>query len=749
MPWRPRAAGGRMPACLGRLAARIARPAEALAHARLRPRARRREGLIAGPMLIITGIAALLGVAVVSILFQKELSATFLFLFTSMPRFDAAVSADGTVAAGNALYEMYLNFRTISFFVMSVAIVIAGLTFGLESINVVPPRAASKILGNGMLYLVVIMVFPHFWDIVADAVEWLSLWILSPDDPSRAHDTVATLLDYMSPGRYPEVDYARLFGGAGSALAEAAFSSIVDFVTMREGDGALRAIGEGYERTITALLTEVLLFFLKAIALLTMSLTAFLLGTVRYVLTGLLAVAVPLVLALSLLPQFARVTALMRDTLVALTIVPLFSALAVAAGVAVLEGLDSEDFGDVDVVIAAGDVGRDGCAAGAEGCEEPEALVPPPSVQELTHGVRKFFMALAVLALAIYFPAMLAPMISRIMSSVQQHVSTSGLAGTMLLSGARAAVSRAPAATALGYRAVRSVGHRASDLYYYGLHAPKGNVFSEYDDHDSNKFRPYGVPDAELRAADAAPYGQDSLRANAGSEPKERPGAASAPAAPVNSAPDAPAKSAPAAPANSAPDAPESPSGPHAKNSPEALAASVQAALASARAKRQAERAPDPSLDTYRWPGPSPAFPGDAYEIDFTSIPRHNRFTCEYCINANLNQDDPEDSEPLPVPENSYMVNSAGEIIDNNRMIRDKPAPATADGMPKTPANAGHMHDPEPGTSALVTHSTAASPPPPGHAYPGPSRPPGARRRKSRKERRADVGADPHQDRLN
>lgn len=453
-----------------RLAAGAVRRAEALAHARLR--SRRREGLIAGPLLIITGIAALLGVAVVSLLFQKELSATFLFLFTSMPRFDAAVSADGTVAAGNALHEMYLNFRTISFFVMSVAIIVAGLSYGLESINVVPPRAASKILGNGMLYLVVIMVFPHFWDIIADAVEWLSLWILSPEDPSRAHDTVATLLDYMSPGRYPEVDYARLFGGAGSALAEAAFSSIVDFVTMREGDGALRAIGEGYERTVTAFLTEVLLFALKAIALLTMSLTAFLLGTVRYVLTGLLAVAVPLVLALSLLPQFARVTALMRDTLVALTIVPLFSALAVAAGVAVLSGLESEDFGSMEVVIGPGDVGREACDEGAEGCEGPGALVPPPSVQELTHGVRKFFMALAVLALAIYFPAMLAPMISRIMSSVQQHVSTTGLAGTMLLSGARTVVSHAPAATSAGYRALRGAGLRASDTVRYGWHPP-------------------------------------------------------------------------------------------------------------------------------------------------------------------------------------------------------------------------------------------------------------------------------------
>lgn len=503
---RPGGARGRMPARLSRRAARlasgIARRAEPLAHARLR--SRRREGLIAGPLLIITGIAALLGVAVVSLLFQKELSATFLFLFTSMPRFEAAVSADGTVAAGNALYGMYLNFRTISFFVMSVAIIVAGLSYGLESINVVPPRAASKILGNGMLYLVVIMVFPHFWDIIADAVEWLSLWILSPEDPSRAHDTVAALLDYMSPGQYPEVDYARLFGGAGSALAEAAFSSIVDFVTMREGDGALRDIGEGYERTVTAFLTEVMLFVLKAIALLTMSLTAFLLGTVRYVLTGLLAVAVPLVLALSLLPQFARVTALMRDTLVALTIVPLFSALAVAAGVAVLSGLDGEDFGSVEVVIGPGDVGREECDAGDEGCEGPETLVPPPSVQELTHGVRKFFMALAVLALAIYFPAMLAPMISRIMSSVQQHVSTTGLASTLLLSGARTAVSHAPAAASAGYRALRGAGWRASDAVQYGRHPPQAHGQLMHGLPASTTDASYTMSEERRRAREAA-----------------------------------------------------------------------------------------------------------------------------------------------------------------------------------------------------------------------------------------------------
>ena len=447
---------------------------EPLCHVRLRERrvAHRRAGLITGPLLIITGIAALLGIAIVSLLFQKELSATFLFLFTSMPRFEALVSADGSIEPGNALYGMYLNFRTISFFVMSVAIIVAGLSYGLESVNIVPPNAASKILGNGMLYLIVIMVFPHFWDMIADAVEWMSLWILNPEDPSRAHDTVEKLLVYMSPGQYPEVDYARLFGSAGSAITDAAFSSIVDFVTAREGGGALQAIGEGYERTITAFLTEIMLFFLKAIALLTMTLTAFILGTVRYVLTGLLAVAVPLVLALSLLPQFARVTALMRDTLVALTIVPLFSALAVSAGVAVLADLESGDFGVVQVVIDPSDVGRGAGECDADdddpACGNSGMMVPPPAIQELTHGVRKFFMALAVLALAIYFPAMLAPMISRIMSSVQQHISTTGLGATVMMSGIRSVMSHTPAIATRGYTIARTTGSRATDYARHG-----------------------------------------------------------------------------------------------------------------------------------------------------------------------------------------------------------------------------------------------------------------------------------------
>lgn len=402
-------------------------PGRSFAPAR-RPRQR---ALIGGPILIITAISALLGISVVSILFQKELSATFLFLFTSMPRFDVL---DATAAnPESALYNMYVNFRTVSFFVMSIAIVMAGLSFGLESVNLVPPKMGAKILGNGILYLILIMVFPYFWDMTADVVEWTSLWILNPEDPSASHETVAELLSYMSPGAYPAIDYVLLFGGAEAIIANAAFDTIVGAIT-GGGDNAIDTIGEGYQRKVTTLLTEVLLYVLKAIALLTMSLTAFLLGTVRYVLTGLLAVAVPLILALSLIPQFNRMTALMRDTLVALMIVPIFSALAVAAGVAVLVDLDSSEFGRIDVL--------DESDGGSRSV--------PPALEELTYGVRKFFMALAVLVLAIYFPAMLAPMISNIMSSVQQHISTTGIAGSMIVTGAQAAVSRSVPAVKWG-----------------------------------------------------------------------------------------------------------------------------------------------------------------------------------------------------------------------------------------------------------------------------------------------------------
>lgn len=412
----------------------------------------RQRTLIGGPILIITAIAALLGISIVSILFQQELSATFLFLFTSMPRFDV-LGTDST----SALYSMYDNFRTISFFVMSVAIVMAGLSFGLESVNLVPPKLGAKILGNGILYLILIMIFPYFWDMIVDVVEWTSLWILSPTDPSMAHHTVATLLSYMSPGVYPNVDYVGLFGDAGLTIASVAFTSLVDTIIGNESN-ILEAVGESYQRKITIFLTEVFLYVFKAIALFTMSLTAFLLGTVRYVLTGLLAVAVPLILALSLIPQFNRITGLMRDTLVALMIVPIFSALAISAGVAVLIDLDSGEFGTFNVISD----------------ESNNDLHPPPPVlQELTYGVRKFFMALAVLALAIYFPAMLAPMLTSVMSSIQQHISTAGLAGGIIASGTQAAIAQSAPALRWGAQKAFRSGTALSDLVKYGRGAPK------------------------------------------------------------------------------------------------------------------------------------------------------------------------------------------------------------------------------------------------------------------------------------
>ena len=437
-----------------------------------------RYRMLAGPLLIITGISVLLGIAIVSLLFQKELSATFLFLFVEMPRFDVLAAPGESTDPDSALYSMYFNFRTISFFVMSIAVVVAGLSFGMETVNLVPPKLGSKILSNGMLYLIIIMVFPHFWDMAANVVEWTSLWILNPEDPSMAHDTVGKLLSYMSPGAYPSADYARIFGGAGTSIADATFTTIVNFVTAQDGGNALQAIGESYQRQITAFLTEVILFFLKAIALLTMSLTAFLLGTVRYVLTGLLAVGVPLILALSLIPQFTRVTNLMRDTLIALMIVPVFSALAISAGVAVLADLDSGSFGMVKIFINPEDIGSDtlDCDLNVESsndaCDDINTMTPPPAIQELTHGIRKFFMALAVLVLAIYFPAMLAPMISNVMSSVQQHVSTTGVAGSIAATGMQATISHSATSVRWGLGHTRRAGGRMIDLIRWGRGIP-------------------------------------------------------------------------------------------------------------------------------------------------------------------------------------------------------------------------------------------------------------------------------------
>ncbi len=417
----------------------------------------RQRTLLGGPILIITAISALLGISLVAILFQKELSLTFLFLFTSMPRFEVLDMAANTDAT-SSLYAMYANFRTVSFFVMSVAMVMAGLSFGLESVNLVPPKLGAKILGNGMLYLILIMVFPYFWDMTADVVEWTSLWILNPSDPAMAHDTVAALLSYMSPGTYPRVDYVDLFGGSSVELVGATFTAIVDGITGSGTDAdVLEGIGEGYQRKITALLTEALLYVFKSIALLTMSLTAFLLGTVRFVLTGLLAVAVPLILALSLIPQFNRMTSLMRDTLVALMIVPVFSALAISAGVAVLADLESSDFGRIDAVV-------DQAGDGADSA--------PPAIQELTIGVRQFFMSLAVLVLAIYFPVMLAPMMTSVMSSVQQHISTAGVAGSVIVSGTQATLAQSIPAFRWGAEKAYLKGRDLSDIARYGWGAP-------------------------------------------------------------------------------------------------------------------------------------------------------------------------------------------------------------------------------------------------------------------------------------
>jgi hypothetical protein len=226
-----------------------------------------------------------------------------------------------------------------------------------------PPETGYQILSKSLLYVFLFFFFPPLWDVVAVSVEQTSLWILNPEDQTKPTENVEFLLTKLGSIESPEFTL----------------------------DAIIAGISDPFGTLKNMFLTTFLSTF-KAIALLIFMFMAFLLGTARIVLTAIVTIAIPVILMLSLIPFFRRITSRFTDALLGLMIAPIFSALVIVAGVTHLQTL--------------------------------EATSPDPAVE--------WFAALAVIALATFIPAMIVPLLGSAMGSISSIVGRSVSTGAIM-----------------------------------------------------------------------------------------------------------------------------------------------------------------------------------------------------------------------------------------------------------------------------------------------------------------------------
>jgi hypothetical protein len=138
------------------------------------------------------------------------------------------------------------------------------------------------------------------------------------------------------------------------------------------------------------MMKDVFLALFKGFAVMFMTAMMFIISTIRVLLTMIIAMSIPLLLTLSLIPMFRSVKDMLVKNLIGLSIAPIFSALVLTTGLAYLDSTTL------------------------------------PAMQD-------WFASLAVGFLAVFFPVMLAPMLGNIVTQVGQMMSTAIMAEVWLV----------------------------------------------------------------------------------------------------------------------------------------------------------------------------------------------------------------------------------------------------------------------------------------------------------------------------
>ncbi len=326
------------------------------------------RGVLDAGIIILGMIVAIIAIVAATLAWSDVLEVSFIKLMTEMPRFGYGVQSGHEM--GNQNFEIYQILRNIAFMIMLFVLMFAGLSFMFEHINLVPPETGFTIISKSLLYVFFFFFFPPLWDLIAVTVEQTSLWILNPEDQTMPTKNVEFLLTKLGSIESPEFTLDAIVAGISDPFG-----------------------------TLKNMFLSVFLATFKAIAFLIFMFTAFLLGTIRIVLTAIVTIALPVTLMLSLTPFFKRVTNRFTDAMLGLMIAPIFSALVITAGVAHLKTLES--------------------------------TAPDPAVE--------WFAALAVMALATFIPAMIVPLLGSVMGSVSsitgRAVSTGAIMTNLMASG--------------------------------------------------------------------------------------------------------------------------------------------------------------------------------------------------------------------------------------------------------------------------------------------------------------------------
>ena len=262
----------------------------------------------------------------------------------------------------NERVDLYWLLAQMAIFVLALVGILTIASYFFEGIKIIKRGTSIGIISKILLFLPLFLVFPFAWDIYAILIENFSLFLLDP----------------FESGINPADKTADLWNTMGSVVPPDA----LDLDAWGQALSDPGSFGQG-------LLKDVFLGLFKGFAVMFMTAMMFIISTIRILLTIIIAMAIPLILTLGLMPLFRKVKDMMVHNLIGLSIAPIFSALVLTTGIAYLDSTTL------------------------------------PAMQD-------WFAALAIGFLAVFFPIMLAPILGQITTQVGQMVTTAVTAGSVV-----------------------------------------------------------------------------------------------------------------------------------------------------------------------------------------------------------------------------------------------------------------------------------------------------------------------------
>lgn len=125
----------------------------------------------------------MMAVAIIGVVvsFSGAIEGTYMSLSLGTPDFEYEV-IDGQ-EVGNEMFGAYQQMRLVAMGIFGAVLIFAAVSKVLESTesNIVKPGTANSMISKSLLFLLIILVFPPFWDIGTDVMLDVSQWVLNPN----------------------------------------------------------------------------------------------------------------------------------------------------------------------------------------------------------------------------------------------------------------------------------------------------------------------------------------------------------------------------------------------------------------------------------------------------------------------------------------------------------------------------------------------------------------------------------------